>query len=285
MKTTLSWMSSRRHVDEKRRDFRNKVVVITGAAGGMGQALSRRFGQAGAKLALFDLVPEAVQEFARKLEKESIECMALGLDVSDEASCRRAMEAVAERFGRVDVLINNAGITHRSAFGNTDAAVYRRVMGVNFFGSLYCTQAALSHLIETRGLIITISSIAGFAPLLGRTGYAASKHALHGLFDSLRTELYETGVGVLIVCPGFTSTNIDKNALDCDGRPTSHPQSTVGKAASPESVAGAVYTAAVRNKRLLVLSSIGRLTRLLTRVCPALYERIMARSLRSELER
>lgn len=268
-----------------KRDFRDKVIVITGAAGGMGRALSRRFGQAGARLALLDLDPKAVQEFARELETESIECMAIGLDASDEAACRRSIAAVAERFGRVDVLINNAGITHRSAFANTEATVYRRVMDVNFFGSLYCTQAALSHLVESRGLIITISSIAGFAPLLGRTGYAASKHALHGLFDSLRTELFETGVGVLIVCPGFTSTNIDKNALDGDGRLTRHPQSTVGKAATPESVAHAVYAAAVRNKRLLVLSTVGRLTRLLTRVCPALYERIMARSLRSELER
>ena len=270
---------------KNRRDFSDKVVVITGAAGGMGRALSRRFGQAGARLALLDLDPEAVREFARELEAESIECMALGLDVSDEAACRRAMDAVAERLGRMDVLINNAGITHRSAFSKTEAAVYRRVMNVNFFGSLYCTQAALNRLIETRGLIITISSIAGFAPLLGRTGYAASKHALHGLFDSLRAELYEAGVGVLIVCPGFTSTNIDKNALDGDGSLTSHPQSTVGKAASPESVAQAIYRAAVRNKRLLVLSTVGRLTRLLTRLCPSLYERIMARSLRSELER
>jgi short-subunit dehydrogenase len=134
-------------------------------------------------------------------------------------------------------------------------------------------------------IIIVISSIAGFAPLLGRTGYVASKHALHGLFDSLRAELRETGVGVTIACPGFTATNIAKNALDGDGSITLHPQSTMGTAASPESVAEKVFQAATRSKRLVVLSAVGRLTRVLTKFFPGFYERSMAQVLRSELDR
>ncbi len=134
-------------------------------------------------------------------------------------------------------------------------------------------------------MIIVISSVAGFAPLLGRTGYSASKHALHGLFDSLRAELSGTGVGVLLVCPGFTATNIDKSALDADGRPTTHPQSKVGQVAKPANVAEAVLRAAEQNRRLLVLSRVGRLSRLISKLYPALYERLMIRSVRSELER
>jgi len=268
-----------------KRDFTGKVVVITGAAGGMGRALSRRFGMAGAKLGVTDLDAGAVQAFSRTLSSEGIESIGIGLDVTDEAACNRVMDDVVDQFGGIDVLINNAGITHRSAFTQTDAGVYRQVMDVNYFGSLYCTKAALDQLIKNQGLIIVISSIAGFAPLLGRTGYSASKYALHGLFDSLRAELRNTGVGATLVCPGFTATNIEQNALDGDGRPTMHPQSNVGKVATPESVAEAVFRAARLDKRLLVLSAVGRLTRLMTRCFPAFYEWLMARSLRSELER
>lgn len=268
-----------------KRDFRDKVVFITGAAGGLGRALSRRFGQAGAKLALTDIDAPSVEVLARELSAEGIESFAQCLDVTDEAACGRAVTLSVERFGRLDVLINNAGITHRSALARTRASVYRRVMEVNLFGSLYCAQAALNHLIEHQGSMVVISSIAGFSPVLGRTGYAASKHALHGLFDTLRAELRGTGVGVLIVCPSFVATDIDKNALDGDGSLTIHPQSRVGRVASPESVAEAVFRATVRGRRMLVLSPVGRLTRLMTKFCPALFERLMCWSLRSELER
>jgi NAD(P)-dependent dehydrogenase (short-subunit alcohol dehydrogenase family) len=261
------------------------VVVITGAAGGLGQAVSRRFAVAGAVLGLLDLDAERVQQMASKLTSEGVNCLGLSLDVRDEAACHRAIASLQERLGGLDTLINNAGITHRSAFARTQAAVYRQVMEVNYFGSLYCTQAALKAIIRSKGLIVVISSIAGFAPLLGRTGYAASKHALHGLFESLRPELRSSGVGVTMVCPGFTATGMEKSALGEDGHPTTHPRSMVGEAATPESVAKAIYHAASKDKRLLVLSSVGRLTRLMMKLSPALYESLMARSLRSELIR
>jgi len=268
-----------------RRAFKEKVVVITGAAGGLGAALSRRFAVAGAKLGLLDLNEMAVLGLARDLRLQGAECVALGLDVTDEQACRAALSLIADRLGGIDVMINNAGITHRSAFAHTRTYVFRKVMEVNLFGSIYCAQAALESLRSRKGQIIVISSIAGFSPLLGRTGYAASKHALHGLFESLRVELRRDGVGVLMVCPGFTRTNISHSALDGDGGITDHPQSTVGKAAAPGDVAEAIYRAAEKNKRLLVLSTVGKLTRLMMKFSPALYERMMAYSLRSELER
>jgi NAD(P)-dependent dehydrogenase (short-subunit alcohol dehydrogenase family) len=157
-------------------------------------------------------------------------------------------------------------------------------MDVNFFGALHVAKAALPSLLERRGLLIVTSSIAGFAPLLGRTGYCASKYALHGLFETLRCELAPHGVEVLIVCPGFTATGIERAALGADGGPADRPQSRVGGQASPERVADAVVRAAARGRRLLVLSPTGLAARVLTRVWPRGYERLMTRSLRSELD-
>ncbi len=268
----------------RRREFAGKVVVVTGGGGGLGAAYARRFAQAGARLALLDRDGDAARARAAELHDRGTECVALPCDVSVEGECRQAMAAVSERFGGIDVLINNAGITHRSAFADTDTGVFHRVMGVNFFGSLYCTKAALPSLRERRGLIVAVSSIAGIAPLYGRTGYAASKHAVQGLFSSLRTELAEAGVGVMIVCPGFTATGIGAAALDADGSVTRHPQSTVGRVATPESVAEAVFVAAQRGKRMLVLTAVGKTTLWVNKLFPGLYERLMARSLRHELE-
>lgn len=251
----------------------------------MGAAYARRFASEGARLGLLDVDIEAARTVATELERLGVDSLPVACDVTDEGACRAALGAVSDRFGGVDVLINNAGISHRSAFATTDVAVLRRVMDVNFFGSVHCTKAALPSLLQRQGLIVAVSSIAGFAPLYGRTGYAASKHACEGLFASLRAELRGTGVDVMIVCPGFTATGIATAALDGDGRVTRHPQSTVGKQATPESVAEAVVRGAMRGKRRLVLTAVGKTTLVLTRFAPSLYEALMARSLRSELQR
>jgi NAD(P)-dependent dehydrogenase (short-subunit alcohol dehydrogenase family) len=269
-----------------RRDFRGKTVVVTGAAGGLGAAFARRFGEAGSRLGLLDLNADSIQALSEELQGRGIDNVSVACDVTSEKECQEAIAKVVQRFAGIDLLINNAGITHRSAFRDTNLEVFRKVMGVNFFGSLYCTKAALDSLIERRGLIVVITSVAGFSPLYGRSGYAASKHALHGLFDSLRTELRNAGVDVMIVCPGFTATGIAGRALDGDGQVAQHPQSTFGRIARPEDVADAVFGASCKGKkRLLVLSGVGRLTRIVHKICPGLYERLMTRSLSSELKR
>jgi len=269
-----------------RRDFNGKAVVITGAAGGLGSAFARRFGKAGAKIGLLDVSAGGIQSLARELDGLGVENTGFVCDISRAEECRAAITGVVERFGGIDLLINNAGITHRSAFRDTDVEVFRTVMNVNYFGSLYCAKAALESLIQRKGLIIVISSVAGFSPLLGRSGYAASKHALHGLFDSIRTELKHMGVDVRIVCPGFTATGIATKALGADGQITTHPQSTFGRISRPDEVAEAVFRSASHgNRRLVVLSGVGRLTRVVHKIWPGLYERLMARSLASELKR
>ena len=267
------------------RRFRDATVVITGGGGGLGSAIAECFGRAGARVALLDIDRTAVVDSALALAEQGIKALGIACDITEPAECDRALVEVRRKLGPVDVLVNNAGLTHRSAFVDTDVAVYRRVMEVNYFGALHCTKAALGDLMARKGLIITISSIAGIAPLLGRTGYSASKHALHGLFGSLRSELAPKGVGVLVVCPGFTATDFRFRALGADGTVTRHPQSTVGRMATPAQVAEAILTAAASNRKLLVLSPTGRITRWMVALAPDLYELVMARSLRSELQR
>ena len=268
-----------------RRQFNHKTVLITGAAGGIGTALSRRFGAAGARLGLVDRDVEGLSALKAELHANGTACHAVVADITEEANCRQAVEEIQNRFQGIDVLIHNAGLTQRSAFVATTAEVYRRVMSVNFFGSLYCTQAAVSDLIQRQGLIIVMSSVAGFAPLYGRSGYAASKHALHGFFETLRTELRADGVDVMMVCPSFVATDFRFRALDGDGGLTRHPQSTVGRIITADTAAEAVFTAACRRRRLLILSPAGKAAWWVSRLIPALYERLMTRSLKSELQR
>ncbi len=267
------------------RTYKGKVVLITGAAGGLGQALSLRYAQAGARIGLMDLDKEGTETLAAELAGLGFEAMPLAGDITDPEQCSAAVQAVADRWGGLDLLINNAGLTQRSAFCDTSVEVIRKVMDVNFFGALYCTKAALPLLMERRGHVIAVSSVAGLAPLYGRTGYAASKHAMVGLFGSLRAELLEHDVGVTVACPGFIDTEFARRALGGDGSVTSHPRSTVGSAASAEQVAEAIWRAGRRDQALLVLSPTGHVSRLMNAMAPGIYQRLMARTLKKELER
>ena len=266
------------------RDFAGKVVVITGAAGGLGRALAQTFAAAGARVAALDRDAAGAEALAAELRDRGQQAFGIECDVTDAAACDRAIAAVITSFGRVDVLVNNAGISHRSAYRRTDPAVTRRVMEVNFFGAVHCTRAALDALLESRGLIIVISSVAGFAPLIARTGYAAAKHALHGFFESLRTELADEGVGVLMVCPSFIATGIDRNALGGDGQLVRHAQEVVGERARPEVIAAQVLGAARSGKCLLLPGRTAKLAWWVSRLAPRYYARVMARRLRAEMD-
>ncbi len=267
-----------------RRSFDGRTVLVTGAAGGLGRALSRRFAAAGARIVAVDQDPGGVDELARELVANGHECLALGCDVTDAAAVEAGVNEAQRRFGGIDVLINNAGISHRSPLERTRPEVIRRVMEVNFFGSVHFAQAALPQLLERGGMIIVISSVAGFAPLIARTGYAASKHALHGFFESLRPEVAPAGVDVMLVCPSFISTDIDRNALGADGRPVTHAQVVIGPRLSPEDVANRIYVAAGRRRRLLRIGRTADLAWWISRIAPAAYEQGMARRLRGEME-
>ncbi|MBI4990402.1 MAG: SDR family oxidoreductase [Rhodocyclales bacterium] len=262
------------------RDFSGKTVVVTGAGGGLGRALALRFAAAGARIVALDRDAAVLQGLTFP---EGAAAIRLGCDVSNEEDCVRAMAEARRAFGGIDVLINNAGITHRSAFSATRPDVIRRVMAVNFFGALHCTHAALEDLVARHGMVIAVSSVAGFAPLIARTGYAASKHALHGFFDSLRTEVEPLGVRVLLVCPSFISTGIERNALAGDGGPARHPQSIVGGRSTPEAMAERIFRAAEGERRLLLPDRISLMSWWVSRLAPRLYARLMVKRLGKEM--
>ena len=264
------------------RTMQDKVVVITGGGGGIGAALGVAWGAAGSRVALLDLDLDAAERAAEPLRRAGVPVMALACDVCDPTSREAAISAVQRAWGGVDVLVNNAGITHRSLFAQTEDAVLRRVMDVNLFGAIGCTRAVWDDLIERRGQVIAISSVAGFAPLLGRTGYAASKHAMAGFFATLRAELAPYGVDVLVVYPAFTDTGLDKAALDANGERLNRDRQPVGKQMTATFVAEAVLRAAQRNRRELLLSPVAKASRWIWRLTPRLYEHLMVRSQRGE---
>lgn len=266
------------------RDFGGSVVIITGGAGAIGMAMARAFGAAEAKIAIVDLPSSPLAEARAELEGAGIDAVALPCDITDVGQVQSTMDAVREAFGRIDVLINNAGIVHRSGFAETKPEVFRRVMEVNLFGALHCTQACLADIIDNEGMVIAVSSIAGLAPLYGRSGYSASKHAMHGLFESLGAEVAAKGVDVLMVCPSFVESKLEASTLGADGERIKRPRTKVGKLGDPRDVAAEVLKAARAGRKRLVLTPVGKTSAVLSRLAPGLYERLMIRSLRGELD-
>jgi NAD(P)-dependent dehydrogenase (short-subunit alcohol dehydrogenase family) len=267
-----------------RRSFNGATVLVTGAGGGLGRAIAEQFAVAGAHIVALDKDAAAVASLQAALESRGRACLALPCDVTDPDACARAVAATIERFGAIDVLVNNAGMSHRSGLAETDLTVIRRVMDVNFYGAVHCTKAALPRLVERRGLIVAISSVAGYTPLIARTGYAASKHALHGFFESLRSEVAPQGVQVMMVCPSFIATQIDRNALGGDGQPVRHAQVTIGRPLTADAAAQQIVAGAARGRRLLLVGRTAWMAWWISRLAPSQYEKLMARRLRGELE-
>jgi len=229
-------------------------------------------------VALLDLDEEAVSAGAADLESRGRAAIGLRCDVTSPASCTRVIDRVVRDWGGVDVLVNNAGITHLGLVRDTDVAVIRRVLEVNFLGAVHCTRAALPSLLERRGRLVALSSVAGFAPLATRAGYAASKHALHGFFGSLRAEHARDGLAVTLVCPSFVRTAIGEHALDADGRPAgASTRSGVRHEIEPDAAADAIFRGVEKRRRLVLVGREARLAWWVSRLCPAAYDLAMAR--------
>lgn len=254
-------------------------VVITGAGHGLGAALARRFHEAGAAVALLDVDADAAAAQAETLGAAGgAPCLALGCDVTSPEHCEAAIAAVEAAWDGIDVLVNNAGITHVGLVRATDAEVLRRVMDVNFFGAVHCTQAALPALLRARGQVAAISSVAGFAPLANRAGYVASKHAVQGFFETLRAEHAADGLRVSLVCPSFVRTGIGTRALGGDGRAAGEDARTgAGHEIGPDEAAAIIHRGLAAGRRLIWVGREARLAWWVTRLWPALYERMMIR--------
>ena len=254
------------------------TVVITGAANGIGTALARRYARAGHAVAVLDVDLDAADAVAKDLSAAGHQALAVGCDVTRAQDCQEAIRRVVSAWGRIDLLINNAGITHVGLVGETQADVLKRVMDVNFFGALHCTQAALPHLLERRGRVVVMSSVAGFAPLATRAGYAASKHALMGFFGSLRVEHGRDGLGVTLVCPSFVRTGIGTRALAADGRPAAPDARTgVRHPMEPEAAAECIFRGIRLGRRVILVGREARLAWWTWKLAPGVYQALMRR--------
>ena len=261
-----------------------KVVLISGAAGGLGAALCQRYARAGSRIAAMDLDAGRLDTLVTDLKQRGVQALALPGNIADPASCQAALAATLSHFGSIDGLINNAGISHRSLLRATRIEVIRQVMDVNFFGAVQLTQAALPHITAQRGFIAAISSVAGFSPLIGRTGYAASKHALHGFFDTLRSEVQDLGVSVTLVCPSFIRTGIGAAGLGGDGAQASSARLTTGGESSAEAIAERIFVGVAESRRLLLPDRTSRLAWWLSRLAPQRYASIMKRRVGAEFD-
>jgi short-subunit dehydrogenase len=195
--------------------------------------------------------------------------------VSKEADCRNFIDAVVKTFGTVDILINNAGISMRSMVADVELDTLRKVMDINFWGTVYCTKFALPYITQNKGTIAGISSIAGYRGLPGRSGYSASKFAVNGWLEALRTELLESGVNVMWVCPGFTASNIRNAALNADGNAQGESPLDEGKLMTAEECATHILSAIEKRKRTLVLTGKANRTVYLNRFFPALADKLV----------
>lgn len=199
-----------------RSSLKGKVTVITGASSGIGMASAREFAKTGATLVLAARSTDKLEKLADEL-KDLTSVLVVTTDVSKEEDCKHLIEATVEKFGRIDILINNAGLSMRAMFKDLDLAVIHRLMDVNFWGCVYCTKYALPYLLESKGSIVGVTSISGYKGLPARTGYSASKFAMNGFLDTLRTEHMFDGLHVMTFAPGFTASNVRFSALTADG--------------------------------------------------------------------
>jgi len=253
--------------------FNNKVVVITGGSDGIGKALVNAFLLMGARVATcarnYDKLYQLQSNNAGK------PLLIHTTDISKESDCQNFIETIINNFGQIDILINNAGISMRALFSDVELDALRKVMDVNFWGSVYCTKFALPSILKSKGTIVSISSVAGYRGLPGRSGYSASKFALNGWMESLRTELLESGVNVLWVCPGFTESNIRNAALDSKGK--AHGETTMDEKAMMSSTECAqhIIEAIEKRKRTIVLTITGKETVYLNRFLPSIADKLV----------
>lgn len=253
--------------------FRDKVVVITGGSDGIGKALVDRFLQSGAKVATCGRNYEKLYQLQARYP--GMPLLVYTADVSKEQDCRHFMDEVIKSFGTIDILINNAGISMRALVKDLEIDTLRKVMDINFWGTVYCTKMALPHILANKGTIVGVSSIAGYRGLPGRSGYSASKFAVNGWLEALRTELLHSGTNVLWVCPGFTTSNIRNAALNAKGESQGESPMDENKMMSSEECADHIQNAIAKRKRTIVLTANGKRTVFLNRFFPALADKLV----------
>ena len=264
--------------------FKDKHIVITGASSGIGQALAVEFAKLGSQVSICARNQEKLRETCALVEAEGAQCHPFIADVSQQSDCEGFIASSIENFGAIHVLINNAGVSMRALFEDVEISVLREIMDINFWGTVYCTKAALPSVLETHGTLVAISSVTGFKGLPGRTAYAASKFALHGFYESLRMEHHKRDLHVMISCPGWTSTNIRRGALTASGSKQEKSPRDELSMDTPEKVALEIIQGIRDRKKLLINSRLGRRIYRLNKYFPNYVERRIYKEMSSETD-
>jgi short-subunit dehydrogenase len=261
-------------------DLRENVVVITGASAGIGREMALHLADQGAWLCLAARDADRLEEVADLCRKRGSRARAVATDVADQAECEQLIARTVEAYGRIDTLINNAGITMWARFDQLQQLeALERIMRVNYFGTVYCTFHALPHLKQSRGRLVGVSSLAGLTGVPTRSGYAASKHAMTGFFNTLRIELAGSGVTVTMVYPGFVATEVRQRAFGPDGKPLGSSPVQEQEVMTAETCAQLIVQAAARRKRELVMTLRGRAGLWLKLLFPELVDRMAQRAI------
>lgn len=263
-------------------NLKSKTVIITGGTSGIGKACATIFAQHGANVIITGRDESRLAQTKAELLTQNITIYTYKADVSRSDENIAMAEYALQQFGQIDILINNAGISMRALFETLDLSIIERVMNINFWGTVYATHACLPAIIKSKGSVIGISSIAGYRGLPARTGYSASKFAMQGFLESLRTELLNTGVHVMVACPGFTASNIRNTALVADGSTQSESPLEETKIMSADAVAKIIFDATIQRKREVIMTAQGKLTVLLNKLFPAFMDQMVYNHFKKE---
>ena len=264
--------------------MKNKVVIVTGASSGIGLATVKEFARLGSKVVMAARNYEKLYVIEKELKSQGYEALAVRTDVCKTEDCENLILQAVKTYGGIDILVNNAGISMRALFTDLDMQVMHQLMNVNFWGTVYCTKYALPYLIKAKGSLIGISSIAGFHGLPGRSGYSASKFAMHGFLETIRIENLKKGLHVMILSAGFTKSEIRKNALTANGNPQGFTPRDENKMMLPEEVAKELIRAIRKKKRNKILTLEGQLTALFQRIIPHVVDRVAYNKMAKEPE-
>ena len=262
--------------------MKDKVVIITGASSGIGKALAFEFARRNANIVIAARDTEKLSKIEEVLISFGTQVLSVKTDVTVESDCKNLIEKAVERFGKINVLVCNAGISMRALFTEVDLSVLHKLMDTNFWGTVYCTKYALPHLLEVHGSLVGVSSIAGYKGLPGRTGYTASKAALQGFLDVIRIENIKNRLHVMVACPGYTASNIRFTALIKDGTQQDESPLNEGKLMSASAVAVKIANGVISRKRTVIITFEGKMTVLLNKFFPAFLDRIVYRKIAKE---
>ena len=264
------------------KNYKDKRVIITGASSGIGLALAKEYATLGAKVTMTARGIERLEKACKEITDKGGNAIAVSCDVSKEEECKNLIEQSVKTFGGIDILICNAGISMRSLFDDVDLKVLHQLMDINFWGCANCSRYALKYIQESKGSIVGVSSVAGLHGLPARTGYSASKYAMTGLLDTLRVENLKKGVHVMLVCPGFTASNIRFTALMSDGSQQGATPRKEEKMMSAEEASHRIVKGIDGRKREVIMDFNGKATKFLKKICPSLVDKLFYRAMAKE---